>query len=246
MEETCARASARYCQPCVFAARETEAAIAEKRDSAASSRSCSHCFCRCSNLSFNSLVALFFAITAVTMVANTGKMMPKISNHILSPPFRMILPPGVEADKRGGEDVRINELTPEEHSIVKILRLMSDPDREWTIKIFWVCAGVVVRQWSTPNDKVKNLKEMETELRENIPKLMQEAGICTEKLAQKISADEQRLNDWMNGQSLPTGGQLLALADALGCELDELLRWPYYGTDGEVLWNRRHSKEVRA
>ena len=56
---------------------------------------------------------------------------------------------------------------------------MSDPDREWTIKIFWVCAGVVVRQWSTPNDKVKNLKEMETELRENIPKLMQEAGICT-------------------------------------------------------------------
>ena len=111
--------------------------------------------------------------------------------------------------------MRINELSPEEHSIVKILRLMADPDREWTIKIFWVCAGVVVRQWSTPNDKVKNLKEMETELRENIPKLMQEAGICTEKLAQKISADEQRLDDWMNGQSLPTGGQLLALADAL-------------------------------
>ena len=51
-------------------------------------------------MSFNSLVALFFAITAVTMVANTGKMMPKISNHILSPPFRMILPPGAEADKR--------------------------------------------------------------------------------------------------------------------------------------------------
>ena len=59
--------------------------------------------------------------------------------------------------------MRINDLTPEEYSIVKILRLMSDPDREWTIKIFWVCAGVVVRQWSTPNDKVKNLKEMETE-----------------------------------------------------------------------------------
>lgn len=56
-------------------------------------------------MSFNSLVALFFAITAVTMVANTGKMMPKISNHILSPPFRMILPPGAEADKRGGADV---------------------------------------------------------------------------------------------------------------------------------------------
>ena len=158
----------------------------------------------------------------------------------------MILPPGAEADKRGGEGMRINDLTPEEYSIVKILRLMSDPDREWTIKIFWVCAGVVIRQWSTPNDKVKNLKEMETELRENIPKLMQEAGICTEKLAQKISADEHRLNDWMNGQSLPTGGQLLALAEALGCELDELLRWPYYGTDGEVLWNRRRSKGVRA
>ena len=54
--------------------------------------------------------------------------------------------------------MRINELTPEEHSIVKILRLMSDPDREWTIKIFWVCAGVVVRQWSTPNDKVKKFE----------------------------------------------------------------------------------------
>ena len=58
--------------------------------------------------------------------------------------------------------MRINELTPEEHSIVKILRLMSDPDREWTMKNFWICAGVVIRQWSTPNDKVKDLKEMET------------------------------------------------------------------------------------
>lgn len=121
----------------------------------------------------------------------------------------------------------INDLSPEEVSIVKMLRLMSEPDKEWTMECFWICAGIVIRRWSTPDDKVKSLMDMETELRENIPKLMQEAGICTENLAQKISVDKQRLNDWMNGQSLPTGGQLMALAKALGCGLDVMLRWPY-------------------
>lgn len=58
----------------------------------------------------------------------------------------------------------------------------------------------------------------------NLRRLRQEADLSLAELAAKVAEVRQTLWGWETGRTAPRPGQLLALATALGCTVDELVR----------------------
>lgn len=66
----------------------------------------------------------------------------------------------------------------------------------------------------------------------NLAELRRRAGYTQESLAEALGVSRQAVGKWESGQGLPEAATLLALADLLGCSLDQLMRQPL---DREVL-----------
>lgn len=60
-------------------------------------------------------------------------------------------------------------------------------------------------------------------LSENIQKFRKKKGFSQEKLAEKCQVSRQAIAKWENGESVPTIGKLIFLADLYELSLDELV-----------------------
>lgn len=58
----------------------------------------------------------------------------------------------------------------------------------------------------------------------NLKAMMKEKKISARELAVKTGATERQIKGWMYGESEPGIRNLIALADALECTLDQLIR----------------------
>ncbi len=58
----------------------------------------------------------------------------------------------------------------------------------------------------------------------NLSVLRRRAGYTQEALAQELEVSRQAVGKWESGQTFPEAATLLALADLLGCTLDQLMR----------------------
>lgn len=59
---------------------------------------------------------------------------------------------------------------------------------------------------------------------ENLSLLRRRAGYTQESLAEALNVSRQAVSKWESGQTMPEADKLLALADLLGCTLDQLMR----------------------
>lgn len=60
-------------------------------------------------------------------------------------------------------------------------------------------------------------------LNENLKMLRQNKGLSQEKLAEILGVSRQAVTKWESGQTTPSSGNLIALADLYKVSLDELL-----------------------
>ena len=58
----------------------------------------------------------------------------------------------------------------------------------------------------------------------NLKAMMKDRKIRAGELAAKIGVTERQIRGWMYGESEPGIRHLIALADALGCTVDRLIR----------------------
>jgi transcriptional regulator with XRE-family HTH domain len=63
-----------------------------------------------------------------------------------------------------------------------------------------------------------------TEFALNLKRLRTNAGLSQSDLAKRINTGRQAVWGWENGASYPQTAQLVPLADALGCTVDNLIR----------------------
>ena len=60
------------------------------------------------------------------------------------------------------------------------------------------------------------------------------AGLTQQALADRVGVDRPNVANWETGRSLPLAALLPALAEALGCTIDELYQVPDSGTGEEA------------
>lgn len=70
------------------------------------------------------------------------------------------------------------------------------------------------------NESLKEVKKINTKLRE----LRKNANLSQTELADRLGVGQTAVSMWERGQASPATGKLTAIADALNCTVDELLR----------------------
>ncbi|MBQ2672593.1 helix-turn-helix domain-containing protein [Candidatus Saccharibacteria bacterium] len=60
-------------------------------------------------------------------------------------------------------------------------------------------------------------------IKDNLRKQRNLAGISQEKLAEEMQVSRQTISKWENGETYPSTGHVLELAEILGCRVDELI-----------------------
>lgn len=60
----------------------------------------------------------------------------------------------------------------------------------------------------------------------NLRKMRTEANITQKRLAEMIGTDQARISMWEGGRLMPPDDKVVALAEALGCSVEELMRRP--------------------
>ena len=60
----------------------------------------------------------------------------------------------------------------------------------------------------------------------NLRKMRTEANITQKKLAEMIGTDQAKISMWERGRVMPPDDKIAALAEALGCSVEELRKRP--------------------